>query len=93
MKLKQPVATTGGVDKKKICPQCHLPELAEDPAQNALSHDGKTMICSTCGLIESLDKFAPDRAYGLRVGQRRTQAALYGLDEMGNPKLPKETTQ
>lgn len=64
--------------------------MEEDDALNALSHDGKTVICSLCGQIESLEKFDPVRAHYLRVGQRRTQAALYGLDEKGNPKLPKE---
>ena len=75
---------------KKNCPRCHLPEMNEDDTLNALSHDGKTYICTTCGQIESLERFSPDRAEGLRIGQRRTQAALYGLDEKGNPKLPPE---
>jgi len=38
---------------------------------------------------ESYVKFAPHLAYGLKVGQKRAQAALYGLDEHGEPKLPK----
>jgi len=63
--------------------------MSEDSALNAVSHDGKTEICSMCGQIESLEKIAPDRAYGLKVSQKRMQAAKYGLDEKGNPKLPK----
>jgi hypothetical protein len=74
----------------KICPRCKLPELQDNDALNALSHDGKTYVCSTCGQIESLEKFDPARAYGLKLGQRRAQAALYGLDKKHNPKLPKE---
>lgn len=73
---------------EKLCPRCKLPALHEDNALNALSHDGKTMICTTCGQIESYEKSAPHLAEGLKVGQRRSQAALYGLDESGNPKLP-----
>lgn len=71
----------------KLCPRCRL-EMKDDPVLNAVSHDGKTEICSLCGLIESLEKLAPDRAYGLKVGQKRMQAAIYGLDEKGEPKLP-----
>jgi len=59
-------------------------------ALNALSHDGKTEICTMCAQIESLEKFSPERAYGLKTSQRRMQAAKYGLDEKGNPKLPKK---
>lgn len=65
--------------------------MNKNPALNAISHDGKTKICSICGQIESLEKMgAIGQAEGLRIGQRRSQAALYGLDEKGNPKLPKE---
>jgi len=61
-----------------------------DDALNALSHDGKTIICTTCGQIESLEKLgAHAQAYGLKINQRRIQAAIYGLDKNGNPKLPK----
>jgi len=48
------------------------------------------MICSTCGQIESLETLDPMRAHYLKVGLRRAQAAMYGLDENGNPKLPKD---
>ena len=72
----------------KLCPRCKL-EMNEDNALNALSHNGRTVICSTCGQIESLEKFDPARAYGLKFGQRQMQAAKYGLDKDGNPKLPK----
>lgn len=48
------------------------------------------MICTECGRIESLEALNPDMAYGLKVGIRRAQAALYGLDENGDPKLPKD---
>ena len=72
----------------KLCPRCKL-EMSENPALNAVSHDGKTEICTLCGQIESLEKFATDRAYGLKVGQKRMQAAKYGLDEKGEPKLPR----
>lgn len=75
----------------KNCPRCHLPELEDDDVLNALSHDGKTYVCSTCGKIESFEKLGLDaKAYGLKLAQRRSQAALYGLDENRNPKLPKE---
>ena len=75
----------------KNCPRCHLPELEDEEVLNALSHDGKTYICSTCGKIESLEKLGQEGiAYGLRLGQRRAQAALYGLDENREPKLPKD---
>jgi len=64
--------------------------MYDDPALNAISLDGKSEICSMCGQIETLEKLAPDRAYALKVGQRRMQAAKYGLDEKGDPKLPCE---
>jgi len=64
--------------------------MEDEDALNALSHDGKTVICPTCGQIESYEKFAPDLAEGLKIGQKRLQAALYGLDEKRQPKLPKE---
>lgn len=73
----------------KLCPRCKL-EMNEDDALNALSHDGQQIICTLCAKIEGLEMFAPDRAYGLKIGLRRMQAAKYGLDEKGNPKLPKE---
>lgn len=73
----------------RLCPWCKLPALEDDPALNAVSHDGKTEICSMCGQIESLERFDPMRAEGLRLGQRRAQAALYGLDKNRNPKLPR----
>lgn len=71
----------------KLCPRCKL-EMNDDPALNARSHKDNSEICTLCGKIESLEKFAPDKAYGLRTGQRQMQAAKYGLDENGNPKLP-----
>lgn len=73
----------------KLCPRCKLPTLEEEEVLNCLSHDGKTYICRMCGQIESFEKLCPSRAYGLKIGQRRAQAALYGLDENRNPKLPK----
>ena len=72
-----------------ICPKCKL-MMSEDDALNAVSLDGKTIICSICGQTESLEKVAPDLAYGLKIGLRRAQAAVYGLDKHGDPKLPKE---
>ena len=78
-----------GDPKMKLCPRCKLPKLHEDDALDARSHDGKTVICTLCGQIESYEKFAPHLAQGLKVGQRREQAARYGLDEHGNPKLPR----
>jgi hypothetical protein len=63
--------------------------MNDDDALNALSHDGKTAICSTCGQIESYEKFAPDLAEGLRIGQKRSQAAIYGLNSKGEPNLQK----
>jgi hypothetical protein len=74
----------------KLCPRCKLATLEDNDALNAVSHDGKTIVCATCGLIESLEKFDPARAEGLKLGQRRAQAAMYGLDKKRNPKLPKE---
>lgn len=63
--------------------------MPKDEVLNALSHDGKTVICSTCGRIESLERMgAMGQAEGLKIGQRRTQAAIYGLDKDGKPKLP-----
>ena len=76
-------------ETSKLCPRCYLPMPSED-VLNCLSHDGKTVICSTCGQIESLEKLYPARAEGLRIGQIRAQAAIYGLDKNGNPKLPKK---
>ena len=72
------------------CPRCKLLTLQDNLALNVLSLDGKTQICTTCGQIESFEKFAPDRAEGLKIGLRRTQAAVFGLDKNGNPKLPKD---
>jgi len=72
----------------KLCPRCKL-EMEDDDALNAISHDGKTVICSICGQIESLEAFDPARAYGLKMAQRQAQAAKYGLDKDRNPKLPK----
>jgi hypothetical protein len=74
--------------KERLCPRCKLP-MNKDDVLNALSHDGKTVICSTCGQIESLEKLDPMRAHYLKVGQRRAQAGMYGLDKDGNPNLPK----
>lgn len=73
----------------RLCPRCFL-EMPNEDVLCSLSHDAKTVICTTCGQIESLERFAPDLAEGLRIGQKRTQAAMYGLDEDGNPKLPKK---
>ena len=78
---------------KKLCPKCYL-EMNENPVLNALSHDGKTEICTTCGQIESLEAVgAYAQAEGLRVNQRRIQAVIYGLDENQNPKLPKKAVE
>jgi len=71
----------------RLCPRCKLP-MPNSDVLNAISHDGKTIICTTCGQIESLEKFAPERAEGLRIAQKRAQAAMYGLDKDGEPKLP-----
>jgi hypothetical protein len=79
--------------KKKLCQRCKVFPLDYNPAMNAVSHDGKTMICTNCGQIESFEKLDPVRAEGLKVGLRRTQAALYGLDENGDPKLPKDVEE
>jgi len=72
------------------CPRCKLFTLQDNPALNALSLDGKTQICNTCAQIETLEKTAPCIAEGLKIGLRRTQAAVFGLDKDGNPKLPKD---
>jgi len=80
--------TRDAVKERRLCPRCFVNVLEKDDALNALSHDGKTVICSQCGQIESFEKLDPDRAYGLKIGLRRAQAALYGLDENRNPKLP-----
>ena len=83
--------STVNVNEKKTCPRCKLPALEVDNALNALSHDGKEYICSVCGQIEGFESIgAVHFAEGLKVGQRRAQAALYGLDEKGNPKIPRE---
>ena len=80
------------VSSRKLCPKCKLP-MEQDDVLNALSHNGKTVICSICGQIESFEKFDSARAEGLKIGQRRAQAAIYGLDQNGNPKVPKEIKQ
>jgi len=78
----------------KLCPKRKLPELNEHDVFNALSHDRKMYICTTCGKIESLEKMgAVDVAEGLKIGQRRSQVALYGLDRKGNPKLPRRLNE
>lgn len=75
---------------KKLCPRCKL-SMKDNPVLNARSHNGKLEICTTCGQIESLEALGiSDQAEGLRVGQKRSQAAIYGLDEKGEPKLPSE---
>ena len=73
----------------KKCPRCKIVDINDDDALNALSHDGKTYVCSTCGQIESLERLDPVRAEGLKVGLRRAQAAVFGLDKNNNPKIPK----
>lgn len=78
-----------GGAKERLCPRCFLPMPDED-VLCSLSHDGKTVICSTCGQIESFEQVDYAKAEGLRMGQRHAQAALYGLDKNRNPKLPKE---
>jgi len=78
---------------QKICPKCYLPSLNDDNVFNALSHDGKTYICSDCGQIQSLEKLDPMRAEGLKLGQRQAQVALYGLDKDHNPNLPPNETK
>lgn len=63
--------------------------MNEDSALNARSHKDDTEICTTCGQIESYKAMGlTAKAEGLIVGQRRSQAALYGLDGDGQPKLP-----
>ena len=78
-----------GVNNKKICPKCKLP-MEDNNALNSLSLDGKTTICSLCGQIESLERTAPHLAEGLKIALSRAQAAVFGLDKHGDPKLPKE---
>ncbi len=74
----------------KLCPRCKL-EMNEDSALNARSHKGNIEICSLCCQIEGLEALGiSDRAYGLKVCQRQAQAAKYGLDKHGHPKLPKD---
>ena len=74
----------------KLCPRCKL-EMNDDPALNARSHKENIEVCTMCGQIESLEAVgAYAQAYGLKTNQRRVQAAIYGLDEKGNPKLPKD---
>jgi len=74
----------------KICPRCKL-DMNVNSALNALSHDGKTEICTMCGQIESLEKLgAYANVEGLRIQQRRLQGVKYGVDKNGDPKLPKE---
>jgi hypothetical protein len=73
----------------KICPKCFLPQLLDEEVLNSLSHDGKNYICPHCGQIESLEKLDPLRAHYLKVGMKRAQAAQYGLDGFGEPKLPR----
>lgn len=73
----------------KKCPKCKIGDMNDDDALNALSHDGTTYVCSTCGQIESLERLDPLRAEGLKIGLRRAQAAIFGLDKNNNPKLPK----
>ena len=72
------------------CPRCKLLTLQDNSVLNALSHDGKTQICNVCAQIESFEKTAPHLAEELKVGLRRIQAAVFGLDKNGNPKLPKD---
>lgn len=72
----------------KLCPRCRL-TMNEDPALNARSHKGNVEICTTCAQIEGYRGAGLiGLAEGLEVGQRRVQAALYGLDKDGQPKLP-----
>ena len=78
---------------KKICPKCFLPaptsSINENDVMNSLSHDGKTYICSQCGQIESMGGIYGEAAvYGQILGQRRAQAALYGLIK-GEPNVPR----
>jgi len=71
----------------KRCPRCKLP-MQDNDALNAVSLDGKTIICTMCAQIESLERAAPHIAEGLKISQRRLQAAIFGLDDKGNPRLP-----
>ena len=72
----------------RLCPKCKLP-MSDNPALNARSHKEDKEICSECGMIEGYEAMGlSDRAYGLKVAQLRAQAAMYGLDEHGNPRLP-----
>lgn len=72
----------------KLCPRCRL-AMNEDSALNARSHKDDTEICTTCGLIEGYRGAGLiGKAEGLEISQRRVQAALYGLDKHGQPKLP-----
>ena len=72
----------------KTCPRCFLETLHDEDVLNAVSHDGKEVICSTCGRIESLERLNPALAMALKMGQRQVQAARYGLDKNRNPRLP-----
>jgi len=78
-----------GEQVKGLCPKCKLP-MNKDDALNALSHDGKTVICSMCGQIEGLEKIDPLHVEGLKTVQRQLQAIRYGCDKNGQPKLPKD---
>jgi len=87
------MSMTGSMGEKpqmseRLCPRCFLPMPSSD-VLCARSHNGKTIICSTCGQIESLEKLAPGHAEGLIIAQRRAQAARYGLNKNRDPKLPK----
>jgi hypothetical protein len=73
---------------ERICPRCFLP-MNKDDVMNSLSHDNKIYICNQCGQIESMKGIlGPDSVYGLELGQRRIQAALYGLNKNRDPNTP-----
>jgi hypothetical protein len=73
----------------KTCPRCFLPQLQDEEVLNSLAHDGSGYICIQCGQIESLTTLDPFRAHYLKVGLKRAQAGLYGLNEFGDPNLPR----
>lgn len=77
---------------KRICPKCFLPAptapIFEDDVMNSLSHNIEVYICGQCGQMESMAGIYGEAAvYGMKLGQERAQAALYGLVK-GRPNTP-----
>ena len=73
----------------RLCPRCFLP-MNPDDVMNSLSHDSKSIICNDCGKMESMRGICgTESVYGLEIGQRRAQAAMWGLNKKRDPDLPK----